>query len=179
MTTKAVRLALVAACAIVLVGCGGSSSSPSHTAARATSGATAPASSNVVPAPSSAASAAPSSAPSSSLAPSAAPSAAVVTDLTNIVGPQTAFRGAAGDFSWTDVVLKIAKPIIRWSATATAADACTFTWKLTGKSTVSGTVSVAAGAKGSGNKTITGSSATQQLTVTNTCKSWLLTFNLH
>jgi hypothetical protein len=101
-----------------------------------------------------------------------------VTDLTNIVSPQTAFRGAAGVFSWTDVVLKIAKPILRWSATATATDACTFTWKLSGKSTVSGTLSLAAGAKGSGNKTITGTTATQQLIVTNTCKTWLLTFNL-
>jgi len=178
LTTKAARLALVAACAIVLVGCGGSSSSPSPSGVRPSSGATPGPSSNVVATPSSAASAAPSNAPSSSPAASAAPSAAVVTDLTNIVSPQTAFRGAVGTFSWTDVVLKIAKPIIRWSATATATDACTFTWKLSGKSTVSGTLSVAAGAKSGGNKTITGTTATQQLTVTNTCKSWLLTFNL-
>ena len=178
MTTKAARLALVAACAIVLVGCGGSSSSPSSSGTRSPSGASAGASSNVIPTPSSAVSAPPSSAPSSSPAASVAPSAAVVTDLTNIVSPQTAFRGAAGVFSWTDVVLKIAKPIIRWSATATATEDCTFSWKLSGKSTVSGTLSVAAGAKGSGNKTITGSTATQQLIVTNTCKNWLLTFNL-
>ncbi|HVA86028.1 MAG TPA: hypothetical protein VNF73_06875 [Candidatus Saccharimonadales bacterium] len=174
MTTKALRLVLVVACAAILVGCGGSSGSASPSSAPPTTAASA----NPSLIPSTEPSAPPSSATNASPAASGAPSATVVTDLTNIVGPQTAFRGPAGTFHWTNVELKIARTIVRWSATASSSP-CTFSWKLSGKATASGATTVAANAKTGGNVQISGTSGPDQLLVASTCKSWLLTFNQH
>jgi len=108
--------------------------------------------------------------------PTGAPSPSVVSTLLTIGSGQTALRGTDGSFRWTDIQIGLTHTVVRWLATA-GTTACTFSWKLSGEATASGTAAAAAAGTGTGKSTISGTSSRDQIAVVTDCKAWLLTFN--
>ena len=101
----------------------------------------------------------------------------MVSDAVFVDASRTAFRGAGGSYTWSDVSIDPAEVRVAWDASAGTV-ACRVRWEVAGDSDdpIAKTVKVAADGRSKGARNIdTSSISGAVVTVKSTCPSWLIT----